>query len=204
MQTHEIITLLIVVGVGVGGSFVSKLKVKTPMAQVFSAALLSVLFGYIIIGIERAAIKSAQGGATVSTKPSAAASKTAVALSDQELLQEAAKASKRAYAPYSKIKVGAAVLSKSNKLYTAANVENASYGLTICAERVAICKAISEGDTAFKAIAISSTLKNITPCGACRQFIAEFGGDTKVIYKYGLEIKDVPVSELLPYTFHTK
>src|SRR6202012_1586795 len=107
-------------------------------------------------------IKKIQGKASTELKPVGTIGKSATQqLTNEQLLQEAAKASERAYSPYSKIKVGAAVLTQNNKLYTAANVENASYGLTICAERAAICKAISEGDTAFKAIAISSNLKNI-------------------------------------------
>jgi|GEM_PF-1954306 len=203
MQTQELITFVIVVVVGIGGLFLSKLNIKTTIAQVFAAALFSILFGYIIIGIQRTSIKKIK--TTTAVMPiGITGNATTQQLSNDQLLQEAAKASEKAYAPYSKIKVGAAVLTQSNKLYTAANVENACYGSTICAERAAICKAISEGDTSFKAIAISSSLKNITPCGECRQFIAEFGKGTHVVFKYGLETKSVPLGELLPYTLQGK
>jgi len=89
------------------------------------------------------------------------------------LLEAALKARQGAYAPYSKYKVGAAVLGKSGKIYGGANVENASYGLVICAERTAIFKAITEGEKEILAIAIV-TADIASPCGACRQVMAEF------------------------------
>ncbi len=90
-----------------------------------------------------------------------------------ELVARALAAREHAYAPYSKYPVGAAVLATSGRIYTGCNVENASYGLCICAERVATVKAVSEGDTLFRAIAIA-TADGGMPCGACRQFLSEF------------------------------
>ena len=93
----------------------------------------------------------------------------------RKLLATAKKAQRRAHAPYSKFHVGAALLTKSGKVYTGCNVENASYGLTICAERVALTKAVSEGHRQFKAIAVVAPSASLSPCGACRQVLAEFG-----------------------------
>jgi len=101
-----------------------------------------------------------------------------------EMLSEAKNVSKNAYAPYSNFKVGACVLYESGKRYMGCNVENASYGLSICAERNAIANAISnEENTKIKAIAIySPSQANCLPCGACRQWIQEFSDDeTKII-----------------------
>ena len=93
----------------------------------------------------------------------------------KELLKKAKDAINNSYSPYSNFKVGAAVLSQSGKIYTGTNVENSSYGLTMCAERVAIFKAVSEGERKFEAIAIIGTSNNVvSPCGACRQVILEF------------------------------
>lgn len=100
----------------------------------------------------------------------------------KELVQAALEAREKAYAPYSHYKVGAALLGKSGKIYTGCNVENASYGATICAERTAAVKAVSEGETAFTALAIVvGGSKPAVPCGICRQFLAEFGTDLKLI-----------------------
>src|SRR4051812_19314839 len=93
----------------------------------------------------------------------------------KKLLAAAKAAQRNAHAPYSKFRVGAALLTKSGKIYTGCNVENASYGLTICAERVAITKAVSDGHRHFQAIAVVCPSRQPTPCGACRQFLAEFG-----------------------------
>jgi len=95
------------------------------------------------------------------------------------LLQRAIKARSRAYAPYSGYPVGAAVLTSSGNVYTGCNVENASFGLTVCAERVAILKAVSEGDTDLRALAVV-TETGASMCGACRQVLYEFGPDAKV------------------------
>lgn len=90
-----------------------------------------------------------------------------------ELIAQALLARERAYAPYSNYRVGAALLGKSGRIYTGCNVENASYGLTVCAERNAIFKAVSEGEREFQAIAVV-TANAGSPCGACRQVLVEF------------------------------
>jgi cytidine deaminase len=98
------------------------------------------------------------------------------------LIHAAEKARENAHAPFSAFRVGAAVRAKSGKIYTGCNVENASYGLTCCAERVAIFKAISEGERDFEAIAVvTDTDAPTPPCGPCRQIIWEFCGDVPVL-----------------------
>ncbi|KAI9594742.1 cytidine deaminase [Syncephalis fuscata] len=93
-----------------------------------------------------------------------------------ELVKTALEMRDRAYCPYSKFRVGAALLGKSGRVYTGCNVENASYGATVCAERTAYVKAISEGEREFTDLAIAcDTVTYCTPCGICRQFISEFG-----------------------------
>ena len=99
---------------------------------------------------------------------------------DKELIAQAIGARRKAYAPYSHYTVGAALLTASGKVYTGCNVENASYGLTICAERTAAVKAVSDGEREFVAIAVV-TENGGTPCGACRQVLAEFGPDMRVL-----------------------
>jgi cytidine deaminase len=119
------------------------------------------------------------------------------------LIKSAKKASRFAYAPYSKFKVGSALLTKSGKIFLGCNVENRSYGLTVCAERIAIFKAVSEGEKDFRAIAIYTPTKDFTlPCGACLQVLAEFANDLTVILanRYG-KTKNYQLSELLPYRF---
>ncbi len=96
------------------------------------------------------------------------------------LLDAAAQAREQAYAPYSRFLVGAAVRAGSGRIYTGANVENASSGLTVCAERVAVWKAISEGERTLEALALI-TEPGATPCGACRQVLAEFESDLPVL-----------------------
>ena len=104
-------------------------------------------------------------------------------MSDDNKLIEAARAAREnAHAPYSNFRVGAALRTKSGKIFTGCNIENASYGLTLCAERVAIFKAISEADHEFEAIAVVCDTEKLTPpCGPCRQIIWEFAGDIPVI-----------------------
>ncbi len=98
------------------------------------------------------------------------------------MILQAVKALKNAYAPYSKFQVGAALLTKSGKVFTGVNIENASYGLTVCAERVAIFKAVSEGETEFKKIAITIKGKGkALPCGACLQVMAEFNPNLEIL-----------------------
>jgi len=101
-------------------------------------------------------------------------------MKEKILIEKAKKARERAYAPYSKFKVGAALLAKSGKVYTGANVENATFGLTVCAERVALFKAITNGEKSFVKIAVVADKDEpITPCGACRQVLSEFASDPK-------------------------
>ena len=103
-------------------------------------------------------------------------------MSEDELLIAAAKQSREnAHAPYSNFRVGAAVRSSSGRIFGGCNVENATYGLTVCAERVAIFKAISEGERGFSSLAVVTDTETVTPpCGACRQLIWEFCGDIPV------------------------
>jgi len=119
---------------------------------------------------------------------------------DRERLIELAREVRRqAYAPYSNFRVGAALLGVSGRVYTGCNVENISYGLTICAERVALFKAVSEGEREFRAIAVV-TDNAASPCGACRQVLSEFSRDMEVIIAQdgceGYEI--LSLSDLLP------
>lgn len=117
------------------------------------------------------------------------------------LIAKAMKAREQAYAPYSHFTVGAALLGKSGRVYTGCNVENASYGLSICAERAAVFKAVSEGERDFKAIAVV-TEKGVTPCGACRQVLMEFGEDMQVIVaNESGEYRVLTLRELLPEAF---
>jgi len=104
-------------------------------------------------------------------------------MEERKLVELASEAKEKAYAPYSKFRVGAAILTDRGKVYTGVNIENASYGATNCAERTAIFKAVSEGEKKIKAIAIASDSDElIFPCGICRQVISEFGDrDTKII-----------------------
>ena len=101
---------------------------------------------------------------------------------DEDLIRVASLARERAYAPYSKYRVGAAIRTKRNKIHSGANVENVSYGLTICAERVAMFKALSEGHRIFTRIAIVIDDDKLpSPCGACRQVLAEFAPEMRVV-----------------------
>ena len=121
----------------------------------------------------------------------------------QELINRAKEARLKAYAPYSKFQVGSAVLTENDSIFTGCNIENVSLGLSICAERVAIFKAISSGCKSIKAIAIiCDTEEPCSPCGACRQVMVEFSPDMKVIM-VNLEnkFKIVKARELLPDFF---
>ncbi len=123
----------------------------------------------------------------------------------QALIDLANEARKRAYAPYSNYRVGAALRAKSGKIYTGVNVENAAYPQTMCAERVAIFKAVSEGEMEFEMIAVA-TDNGGSPCGGCRQVMAEFGLDAIVLIADGegrLQ-KQMTVDELLPEAFTPK
>lgn len=120
----------------------------------------------------------------------------------QDLIQRAIEARQWAYAPYSNYMVGAALLAESGRVYTGVNIENAAYPTGICAERVAVFKAVSEGEREFLAIAVV-TANGGTPCGSCRQVLAEFGLDTRVIIANGQGsiVMDVDVAGLLPGAF---
>lgn len=124
-------------------------------------------------------------------------------MENRELLQLAHEAKKNAYVPYSNFQVGAVVLTKSGKVYTGCNIENASYGATNCAERTAIFKAISEGETEFLKIAVVSSSGQYTfPCGICRQVIAEFMEDGEIILGDDEgAIRVFTVKEILPFAF---
>lgn len=124
-------------------------------------------------------------------------------MTDEQLMQLAIEAREQAYVPYSKFKVGAAVLTEDGHVYTGCNIENASYGLTNCAERTAIFKAVSEGHRKFQAIAVyAGDGGDSGPCGACRQVIVEWGLDIRVVQqtKDG-RLTSRPISELLPGAF---
>jgi cytidine deaminase len=98
------------------------------------------------------------------------------------LINAARTAREHAHAPYSNFRVGAAVRAKSGRIFSGCNIENSTYGLTLCAERVAIFKAISEGERGFDAVAVVTDTDSLTPpCGACRQIIWEFCGDAEVV-----------------------
>lgn len=120
----------------------------------------------------------------------------------QELLNAALSARERAYAPYSKFLVGAAVLAKSGKTYTGCNIENASYGLTVCAERNALFSAVGAGEREFTALCVvGDTEAPISPCGACRQVMAEFKVPRIILANLKGDVKEYTLEELLPYGF---
>ena len=122
--------------------------------------------------------------------------------SDASLLDTARKARAHAYAPYSAFEVGAALLCDDGTVVTACNVENASYGLSICAERAAVFAAIAAGHRRFAAIAIAGPDREMTsPCGACRQVLAEFGPDARVLFTTPSGFEETTVAALLPATF---
>lgn len=127
---------------------------------------------------------------------------------EKELCKLALQAMERSYSPYSEYKVGAALLTGSGKVYLGANIENAAYSPTVCAERVAFFKAVNDGERSFSAIAIcggkhGDAIEFISPCGVCRQVMAEFcGSDFYVILcKKDGEYKKYKLSEILPISF---
>jgi cytidine deaminase len=129
-------------------------------------------------------------------------SKTSVQAAD-ELISAAAQARENAYAPYSRFKVGAAVLAEDGRIFTGSNVENASYGATMCAERSAIFGAISAGARKIKALAVIADYpKPVPPCGMCRQVLAEFGSDIDVVMANTAGQKRMEnIATLLPLAF---
>ncbi|MEP6894291.1 MAG: cytidine deaminase [Chloroflexota bacterium] len=120
----------------------------------------------------------------------------------QALIDLANTARQHAYAPYSKYQVGAVLLTKTGRIFTGVNVENAAYPHTMCAERVAVFKAVSEGEKEFEVISVV-TDNGGSPCGGCRQVLAEFGLDTLVLIANGKGelLKEMTVKELLPEAF---
>lgn len=122
----------------------------------------------------------------------------------QKLIRAAIKASRRAVAPYSRFAVGAALLAKSGRVYLGTNIESASFGLTCCAERVALFKALSEGARSFRAMAVVAPMAEPVPCGACRQLLAEFAPKAVVFLansRRPANISQHTVAELLPRAF---
>ncbi len=119
----------------------------------------------------------------------------------KELYETAVRASEKSYSPYSSFRVGSALLSSDGKIFTGCNIENSSYSLTVCAERTAIFKAVSEGITDFEAIAIYGTENPCIPCGACLQVMSEFcNADFKIVLSDGVHT----FSEFLPNVFSLK
>lgn len=123
----------------------------------------------------------------------------------KKLLQKALKARENAYAPYSKFKVGAAVLTRDGDIFTGCNIENSSYGLTICAERNAIFQAVGAGEQDILCLCVvADTTNPVSPCGACRQVMAEFGIEWVIMANCAGKTKTVPLADLLPYGFSKK
>ena len=125
-------------------------------------------------------------------------------MTDNELMEIAEKAYENAYAPYSKFKVGAALLTSDGRVFTGCNVENSSYGAGICAERTAAVKAVSEGAVRFSAIAIANAGGGLTfPCGICRQFLSEFAeeGFRIILRNDKGELEIFTLEELMPHGF---
>ena len=129
-------------------------------------------------------------------------------MTDKELLSLAVNAMKKSYSPYSNCKVGAALLCKNGKVFTGTNIENASFSPTVCAERVAVFKAVSEGETEFSEIAVvggkDGKINGIfAPCGVCRQVLREFCDDdfSIILGESKNEFKEVTLKELLPLSF---
>ncbi|MGO0062906.1 cytidine deaminase [Brevibacillus fluminis] len=123
------------------------------------------------------------------------------------LVNQAIEARKQAYTPYSNFQVGAALITKNKRLYLGCNVENASYGLSNCAERTAIFKAVSEGESEIEAIAVvGDTDGPISPCGACRQVLAEFATENTRVFLANLkgDVVETSIEELLPGYFSSK
>jgi cytidine deaminase len=128
---------------------------------------------------------------------------TAVTPQQEALYARADEARARAYAPYSSFTVGAALRGADGSVVTAANVENASYGLTICAERSAVVRALAHGVGAFEEIAVAAdpAVASVPPCGACRQVLVEFAPALVVVYRRDGELVALPLADLLPGAF---
>lgn len=123
----------------------------------------------------------------------------------QALIRSARTAQRNAHAPYSGFKVGAALLTTDGKIYRGCNIETSSYSLTICAERNAVFKAVSEGDKEFRAIAVVSSADELTPpCGACRQVLWDLAGNIDVVLSSSKRTRVVKLKSLLPIAFDSK
>lgn len=124
-------------------------------------------------------------------------------MKNEELIKMAKEAYKNSYSPYSGFKVGAAIMTEDNEIFTGCNIENLSYGATVCAERVAIFKAVSQGKRKIKKLAVVSEPGKITyPCGMCLQVMGEFmDKDGIIILENGNEIIEYQLKELMPYGF---
>ena len=122
-------------------------------------------------------------------------------MTDEMLLEKAKEMLKYSYVLYSHYCVGAALLGKDGKVYTGCNVENAAYGNTLCAERTALCKAVSEGQRELTAIAIAARGSAPFPCGACRQSLYEFAPDLRVLVTWDDQVREAKLSDLLPEGF---
>ena len=117
------------------------------------------------------------------------------------LIEEAIRVRENAYAPYSDYKVGAAILAKSGAIYTGCNFENAAFGAGVCAERVALGNALSSGEREFEAVCVCGSSAEITPCGICRQSLAEFGNAVVICCDPSGETREYTLAELLPGAF---
>lgn len=125
----------------------------------------------------------------------------------KQLIEEAKVAREKAYVPYSKFKVGAALLTVDGKVYHGCNIENAAYSMTNCAERTALFKAVSDGDTEFaKLVVIADTEGPVSPCGACRQVISELCSKDMLVVLTNLngDIRETSVGDLLPGAFSSE
>lgn len=120
-----------------------------------------------------------------------------------QLIEKARQAQQKAYAPYSDFQVGAALLTRNGEIYSGANIENSSYGLTVCAERIAIFKAVFEGNKEFQSIAVTGSGSGyIYPCGACLQVLAEFSPEiTVIVTNENNDFIEYKLKDLLPQVF---
>jgi cytidine deaminase len=126
-------------------------------------------------------------------------------ISNEQLIQKAKEYQKNSTAKYSNFKVGAALLDNNDEIHGGCNVESSSYGLTICAERVALTKALSEGVRTFKKIAIIGPKNDFcSPCGACRQLLYDYCPDLEIILTNNKDIKSIKLKKLLPLAFEEK